>query len=260
MKKFKKLIPAFCMLLISAMLMGTSTYAWFSMNKTVTATNMSITAKANNPFLQISSTSNSTGFDTTTALDKKGEDLKLVTPLNAGTLVEYYANADAASADNKTTPTEATNAAGLLWGTASSSKPGESQGSNVPTLIENDKGNEYFVSSALWIKVVKDGANGTNLKASCKLNSPTTNTIADAVRVLLITEDGKYVIFDKDGTVMGGDAVLAATLTAGKTGGDEGTVLKVTAYVYFDGTHNDAYTEKATDLSQVAVDLTFTID
>lgn len=46
MKKFSKLIPAFCMLLISAMLMGTSTFAWFSMNKTVTATGMQIQARA----------------------------------------------------------------------------------------------------------------------------------------------------------------------------------------------------------------------
>ena len=40
----KKLIPALCLLLISAILMGTSTYAWFSMNRTVEATNMSIKA------------------------------------------------------------------------------------------------------------------------------------------------------------------------------------------------------------------------
>lgn len=46
MKKFKKLIPAVCMLLIASMLMGTTTYAWFSMNRTVTATNMQISAKA----------------------------------------------------------------------------------------------------------------------------------------------------------------------------------------------------------------------
>ncbi len=46
MKKFKKLIPALCMLLISAVLMGTSTYAWFSMNKTVTATGMQVKARA----------------------------------------------------------------------------------------------------------------------------------------------------------------------------------------------------------------------
>lgn len=47
MKKFRKLIPALCMLLVSALFVGTSTYAWFSMNKTVTATNMQIKAQVN---------------------------------------------------------------------------------------------------------------------------------------------------------------------------------------------------------------------
>lgn len=42
----KKLIPALCLLLISAILMGTSTYAWFSMNTQVTATGMQVKAQA----------------------------------------------------------------------------------------------------------------------------------------------------------------------------------------------------------------------
>lgn len=53
MKKFKKLIPALCMLLISAVLVGTSTYAWFSMNPNVSATGMTINAKSNSEFLVI---------------------------------------------------------------------------------------------------------------------------------------------------------------------------------------------------------------
>ena len=40
----KKIIPSICMLLVTAVLMGTSTYAWFSMNKTVTATGMKVSA------------------------------------------------------------------------------------------------------------------------------------------------------------------------------------------------------------------------
>lgn len=46
-KAMRKMIPAVIMLLISAMLVGTSTYAWFSMNKTVTVTGMSVKAKGN---------------------------------------------------------------------------------------------------------------------------------------------------------------------------------------------------------------------
>lgn len=46
MKKFKKLIPAFCAMLVSAAMLGASTYAWFSVNKKVEAKDMSVTAKA----------------------------------------------------------------------------------------------------------------------------------------------------------------------------------------------------------------------
>lgn len=40
----KKIIPSICMLLVTAVLMGTSTYAWFSMNKEVKATGMKVSA------------------------------------------------------------------------------------------------------------------------------------------------------------------------------------------------------------------------
>jgi len=43
---FKKLIPAAGMLAVSATMLATSTYAWFSMNTQVTATGMQVQAKA----------------------------------------------------------------------------------------------------------------------------------------------------------------------------------------------------------------------
>ncbi len=54
MKKFKKLIPAFCAMLVSAAMLGTSTYAWFSVNKKVEANNMSVTAVADTQYFVIS--------------------------------------------------------------------------------------------------------------------------------------------------------------------------------------------------------------
>lgn len=50
MKKFKKLIPAFCAMLVSAAMLGTSTYAWFSVNKKVEANGMSVTAKVDTEY------------------------------------------------------------------------------------------------------------------------------------------------------------------------------------------------------------------
>ena len=40
----KKLIPAIVMLLISALLLSTATFAWFSMNNKVTVTGMQVKA------------------------------------------------------------------------------------------------------------------------------------------------------------------------------------------------------------------------
>ena len=53
MKLTKKLIPALGMLVLSACMLVTSTFAWFSMNDRVKADGMTVTAKANQVYLQI---------------------------------------------------------------------------------------------------------------------------------------------------------------------------------------------------------------
>ena len=46
MKKMRRMIPALCMLLVSAIMLSTASYAWFTMNEQVTATGMEIQAQA----------------------------------------------------------------------------------------------------------------------------------------------------------------------------------------------------------------------
>ena len=46
MKKMRKLIPAFAMLMVAAIMMTTASFAWFTMNSEVTATGMQIQAQA----------------------------------------------------------------------------------------------------------------------------------------------------------------------------------------------------------------------
>ena len=62
MKKFKKLIPAFCAMLVSAAMLGTSTYAWFSVNKKVEAKGMSVTAQANTQYFVVLNSVDGGGF------------------------------------------------------------------------------------------------------------------------------------------------------------------------------------------------------
>lgn len=80
MKKFKKLIPAFCAMLVSAAMLGTSTYAWFSVNKKVEANNMSVTARADTQYFVISKDE---GTFATTG-DSKGQTVDLTETGNLG--------------------------------------------------------------------------------------------------------------------------------------------------------------------------------
>ena len=78
MKKFKKLIPAICLLLVSLMLLSTASYAWFSMNSKVNVTGMEVKTTVSDNLLiaddVISSTSKQPegNFGTVLSQVKKG--------------------------------------------------------------------------------------------------------------------------------------------------------------------------------------------
>lgn len=86
MKKFKKLIPAFCAMLVSAAMLGTSTYAWFSVNKKVEAKGMSVTAQANTQYFVIS-----TDTTFTTDIEKTLTEAQITQAGTAGTGTVYPA-------------------------------------------------------------------------------------------------------------------------------------------------------------------------
>ena len=51
MKKMRKLLPAFAMLLVSAVMMSTASFAWFSMGTTATASGMQVKATASSSLI-----------------------------------------------------------------------------------------------------------------------------------------------------------------------------------------------------------------
>lgn len=106
----KKLIPALCMLLVAAALLGTSTYAWFSMNETVTANSMSVKA-ATQAGIVISNAAGGAYSATAEAADKS---VKSLTPGSTADLSTWYTSTsnDPAKANTGvayTTATENTN-------------------------------------------------------------------------------------------------------------------------------------------------------
>ena len=242
--------------------MSTATFAWFSMNRTVTATGMEIKATADNPYLLISEASDGT-FDTsadTMVLNPAAQTaLKLVTPLNVASNVAYYADASAKEATTTTTPTKFTNAASVLWGTAQSDDPAQVQASNVTLLVGSDSLGQYVQKSELFFKVAASDETGygANLKCTKVTFTAGSNSIAASGRILIVSETGKYQLFklvngDVTAAETGSDSVLITQIT--------NNAQKLTIFFYFDGTDSVAYTNNATNLSGVSANFTFQID
>lgn len=89
MKLTKKLIPAIVMLMFSAVMLVTSSFAWFSMNKDVAATGMSVTAQGKQIYLQI--VENTDNF----VSGGKQVEATAETPNNKGTLLPTNVKAKA---------------------------------------------------------------------------------------------------------------------------------------------------------------------
>lgn len=293
----KKLIPAAGMLMVSAMMLASSTYAWFSMNKEVSVTSMSIAAKSADPIIEISA--NGTNFYNSLVSTGQGANWTLPTATDVKLRL--------------ITPTAISNAGAVSWGWASSSNHADAEVSNntttkalvgqtTPAKTESDRAQYlgvagedlYVLTQKLTIRNVSVDVAASNLKISQVNINKGSNTIGNAVRVLFVTADGKYALYEPNttegavanSTVLvsnhqwldpaSGEApatdmaktattnlpIISATLAAKGNGGTAaaGSSTDVDVYVFFDGTDTDAYTDKAIDLSAVTIDFTFAID
>ena len=105
----KKLIPALALLLVSAVMLGTSSFAWFSMNTQVTVSGMSVTAKVGSNLAistdTLSSTAKKTDSDfKNTLVQKVTGILEPVSTVN-GTTFFYNSTKNAAGNGDAVTDT-----------------------------------------------------------------------------------------------------------------------------------------------------------
>ena len=239
MKATRKLIPAFAMLLIAAVMMSTATFAWFSTNTSVTAGGMSIQAKSETIFLQIVNANTAFNDD----LDQINADAVVanttVAPVHPAKslatdlkTIEKYTDADTAIDFTK-----------IVWVTAfsnkvdSSAKPAGSLYTDISSTIESNVLKNTF---SVRLNPSKGGkvVSGENLTINNvefdQINGTEDKSLLSAVRILVAGPDG-VAIFDESGTLIAGTAILASTLKA------DGTPVELTVYVYFDGEDTDCH-------------------
>ncbi len=243
MKKFKKLIPAFCMLLVSAIMLGSSTFAWFSMNTKVTASGMQVTAKSNSTYLLINAEDKTgTEMDTTvtTEIDAQKPGITELYP------AAFFKKVDAATTMGKKDGTTDFNlvtdgkvtAGDNVWVTANNTKRDgvNNYVTNVKQLNPESTAEfaNYAAAYKVWLTLSKDSEAIENQYIKITKNVKTDAGSAKAV--VKIGDEWIEVSDDAQFTT--------AKFTLSNT-----TKIEVVVYVYIDG--NNANVKTVTDILEI---------
>lgn len=237
MKKFRKLIPALCMLLISAVLLGTSTFAWFSMNTTVTATGMQVTAKTDHTYLLISTTNS-----------------KIANPSEDNKTVEFSGTTNLAPSAHKTFTTGADAATAGNWFTAVSDNPQTGVISGTGTDLEDSNFRQYVLKQTVYISITEGSVAAKDLKVKATIadsNDSDSKTDITPIRVLVVCGEN-YVELDSTKTDFASTVLKDAI--------SDTDIVAVDIYIYYDGTDDGVTTNNSANLAGAKVDLTFSVD
>lgn len=220
MKNARKLIPALAMLLVSAILMTTASYAWFSMNTTVTATGMTVNAKADGVYLIINEggTFNSAGTAKDVTSTHAATSLKPVAPVTA------IVNGAAANPG-----------AAAFWHYAFSNDAATSTKSGDYTVVTDAKLSDYVVSETFSIGFKAD-PDPTNTKTRLWLKS-----------VDLPENTGISVVVVCNGKAYGYTADFTTGADLGVTASTTGEVI--TVYYYINGEDAKVYSNNMAALT-----------
>ena len=265
--KFKRLIPALAMLLVSAILLGTSTFAWFSMNTTVSATDMQVVVKSDNTYLQIGTGADDTAAEihvadpnTTVALtvsdaqakvypSKPAEDATEAGLLNTttGKKVGDAAIETAGAVVNSTS----TAAAVTNWYTATA------EAVDAPDMLAGSARqltsfDGYVIQKTVYLTVAEGSNHANNLTVTPTITQKTGGTDISAVKVLVCTDDGGFAILDSTS----GETDIKGT----NTELTDTTVRTVYIYIYYDGSEDPVYTNNAANLKGADISLAFDVD
>lgn len=222
MNKFKKIIPALCMLLVSAVMLGGTTFAWFSINKSVTAGGMSVTAKSDTTYLMISKAKNDAAvnpFGTSVTFSGKKEVLPCA-----------YTTEDLMESEVK--KVDANNWYTAVSGSSNSATANVSGYKKVDLATDADT---YFLVSTVYLKLSDESIDYTG-----KLTVSFTRSSGDAaVKAMVMVGDEQIRLDSASGEA---SEQTANNVTIKKGGAADADALEVKIYVYIDGTSTNVNT------------------
>ena len=280
MKATRKLIPALALLLVSAVLLSTASYAWFTTNTTVTATtSVSVTAPEN---LQISKAPEGAGnYSWVTAIDLK--DIDPIRPASSVDGSNFYYLGTTATLDNIIDDTNYVldEDTGNVYAATDTSKV---SALGKATVVPTDDMGQYVYTDTLYLLSGNDVAKtdsemelGLNVDISAGTDPGVSANLMNALRVA-ITIDGTTFIYAV-GNAAGEKAItkvgekfdtnaltttvydISATAASVLTGItlDAGSAKMVTVSIWYEGNVNDCVSKNVTIANEIEVVLSFVL-
>ncbi|MBO7449562.1 MAG: hypothetical protein J6U54_04265 [Clostridiales bacterium] len=247
----KKIMASASMLLVSAVMLSSATYAWFSMNKEVTVTGMSITAKSDSTFLLVKAGQQ-------TVADIKADKLTTDSALTSSAVLYPTAHDAITAASTGYSAIEAADSTNTtdkdIWYYRYSSDPADYMGTSPSNITYVPTAN--FANYVLVNEFSLATADGSNELENLRVKSCTITTTGDqAVKVLVAGANGCQEF----------DASTGADISASSTALQSANVTSsaastVKVYVYWDGNDTDVYTNGVADLTNTSVDVVLTGD
>ena len=256
----KKLIPALALLLVSAVMLGTSSFAWFSMNTTVQATGMEVKA-ATAKNLVISATS-AVGSDENNTAASSFTDLVELTPASVQTL---------AGSQNffKVNNNNVNYASGAM----------ETGATTVATTPITEGTAGEVVKHTFYIRI--DGKAGDafdKLYVSSITVSATSQNITKALRVGVVSGSNGYIYAPVDGATTSYKGIVAAgtkgtndiegasnvTLTAVNTASAslgsvaQNAYTQVDVYIWYEGQDANCTSANSVNVEALSISIGFT--
>ncbi len=245
MKNTRKLIPALVMLLVSAVLMSTASYAWFSMNKSVDVTGMQITANSDSTYLIIGQSPNiselrgqngGSGAITTTAT-VSADDAKV------------YPSEPKDTITNLTTAAVEGN-----WQYKVADSPNASE-STIKDAVSLTSANfaDYVIKKTVYVALTEGSVSVENLVVSAEITANGTATgdskTFEPVNVLVVSSSASVKL---NSTTPSSSTALAASIS-----GDD--VVQIDVYIYYWGGHDAVYSTNVANLEGANIKLTFSV-
>lgn len=250
-----KLLSAAGMLAISAAMLATSTYAWFTMNTEVSVEGLSVNAKAEDGLLIGAYTSNGTVAPVATAFSDSADAYN--TLLSSDPSIALY-------------PTFTVDATTWYHQTSRSVTDGQDYAETAAVTVTNGADDKYYYElNKFQIKATGDASIPVYVK-DVSIASRTQEAYDPSLRVLIKTSD-HTLIFGRNGTETGTFKLLDSdtinksyTLTSENTAGAKiidaatTTAKDVDIYLYYDGEDPACKTENIVDFTAITVNVDFT--